>query len=40
MAKADEKGVGSFPHCMACGRLFRFARFRLERSQVGNLPYR
>ena len=37
MAKADEKGAGGFPYCMGCGRLFRCARFRLERSQVGNL---
>jgi hypothetical protein len=35
MAKADEKGAGGFPLCMGCGRLFRCARFRLERSQVG-----
>ena len=40
MAKADEKGAGGFPYCMGCGRLFRCARFRLERSQVGNLLYR
>jgi len=40
MAKADEKGAGGLPHCMGCGRLFRCARFRLERSEVGNLLYR
>ena len=38
--KADEKGAGSFPHRMGRGRLFHCARFRLERSEVGNLLYR
>ena len=35
MAKADEKGAGSFPHRMGRGRLFRCGRFCLERSEVG-----
>jgi hypothetical protein len=35
MAKADEKGAGSFPHRMGRGRLFHCARFCLERSEIG-----
>ena len=35
MAKADEKGAGSFPHRMGRGRQFHCARFCLERPEVG-----
>ena len=35
MAKADEKGSGSFPHRTGRGRLFHCARVCLERLEVG-----